>query len=159
MTKEELIEFKEMECPVCHKYYFVDDTELEKNDPSYIGPCQDQCTECGWIYDLEQTNNPNLANKSNVLSLNEYKKMYEDLVRNNPNYNYSEANYVAKPHLCPICGKYKFKDDNSFDICPFCGWEDDCVQLNDPDLEGGANELSLNQYKNKYNESIKKLKL
>lgn len=29
--------FKPMECPVCHEYYFTDDTELEKEDPDYEG--------------------------------------------------------------------------------------------------------------------------
>ena len=28
-------------------------------------------------------------------------------------------------HNCPICGKYSFVQDNSFDICKYCGWEDD----------------------------------
>ncbi|ARP50579.1 hypothetical protein B6259_06620 [Ruminococcaceae bacterium CPB6] len=30
-------------------------------------------------------------------------------------------------------------------VCPVCGWEDDGVQLDEPDLEGGANEMSLNE--------------
>ena len=32
-----------------------------------------------------------------------------------------------------------------YDICPFYGWEDDGVQLRDPDFDGGANQLSLRQ--------------
>ena len=30
-------------------------------------------------------------------------------------------------------------------VCQNCGWEDDNIQYNDLDYEGGANELSLNQ--------------
>ncbi len=30
-------------------------------------------------------------------------------------------------------------------ICPVCFWEDDEVQADDPDFEGGANDSSLNQ--------------
>jgi len=56
---------------------------------------------------------------------------------------------LRKEHLCPICGKYKFKTDGSFDICVVCGWEDDSFQLQNPE-ETGANEFSLNEYKEKY---------
>lgn len=53
---------------------------------------------------------------------------------------------------CPVCGKHDFKEDNNFDICPVCGWENDGVQLDDPDFEGGANDMSLNQAKKAYAE-------
>jgi hypothetical protein len=33
----------------------------------------------------------------------------------------------------------------TFDICPVCFWEDDLVQLRDPDFQGGANLPSLRQ--------------
>ena len=52
---------------------------------------------------------------------------------------------MLNKHKCPICGRYEFPDDNSFDICPVCNWEDDLVQLDDPDEEGCANRMSLNQ--------------
>lgn len=53
-------------------------------------------------------------------------------------------------HLCPVCGKYEFEERGSFDICEECGWEDDLVQEENPDEEGGANQMSLNQYKAEY---------
>jgi hypothetical protein len=37
------------------------------------------------------------------------------------------------------------KDD--FDVCPVCDWENDSLQISKPDYDGGANELSLNQYR------------
>lgn len=48
---------------------------------------------------------------------------------------------------CPCCGYYTFdeKPNNTFQICPVCYWEDDGIQLNDFDYEGGANNMSLNQ--------------
>ena len=46
---------------------------------------------------------------------------------------------------CPVCGKYVFEED--FDVCPICEWEHDRVQENEPDLAGGANTESLNDYK------------
>lgn len=146
--------FVEMECPICHEYYFVDDTDFEKSLPDYEGHF-DYCHHCGWIYDIDQTQNPDLPNKSNDLSLNEYKKNYEQLIKENPNYDYCKATYIKKSHICPVCNKYEFEDVGCFDICPYCGWEDDIVQLNDPDFEGGANDLSLNQYKEQYKEIIK----
>ncbi|WP_342543174.1 CPCC family cysteine-rich protein [Paenisporosarcina sp. FSL H8-0542] len=50
-------------------------------------------------------------------------------------------------YTCPCCG-YKTLDEEppgSFDICEICYWEDDNVQFDDPDFEGGANEVSLRQ--------------
>lgn len=35
-------------------------------------------------------------------------------------------------HLCPICGKYEFPDENSFCVCPVCNLEDDCNGLQVP---------------------------
>ena len=42
---------------------------------------------------------------------------------------------------------------NSYDICPYCGWEDDDIQNEKPDYMGGANEMSLNQYKKFWEEN------
>lgn len=55
---------------------------------------------------------------------------------------------------CPCCGRPGFthEPNGSWDICEVCGWEDDPVQLRDPDFAGGANELSLNQAKALYAE-------
>ena len=59
-------------------------------------------------------------------------------------------NYSVKsrPGLCPVCGQYSFTEPH--DICPVCGWEDDRVQLRDPDFAGGANEMSLNEAREAY---------
>lgn len=48
---------------------------------------------------------------------------------------------------CPVCGKYTFKKRDDFDICPICNWENDDLQLSDPEFWGGANQMSLNQAK------------
>ena len=46
---------------------------------------------------------------------------------------------------CPVCNKYDFEEDNDFDVCDICGWENDGVQLDDPNYRGGANRRSLNE--------------
>lgn len=48
---------------------------------------------------------------------------------------------------CPCCGYLTLSEPPSgtFEICEVCGWEDDRVQLDDPDWVGGANGLSLRQ--------------
>lgn len=43
---------------------------------------------------------------------------------------------------CPVCGKTYLYE---YEICPVCGWENDPIQMDKPDLEGGANRMSLNQ--------------
>jgi len=51
-----------------------------------------------------------------------------------------------KKSQCPSCGYYTLDDrSGTFGICPVCYWEDDIVQFNDPNYEGGANEISLNK--------------
>lgn len=47
--------------------------------------------------------------------------------------------------ICPVCGKHHFEEEDFFEVCPICGWEDDGLQRDEPDLEGGANDMSLNQ--------------
>ena len=49
--------------------------------------------------------------------------------------------------LCPVCERHVFEWENDFDICPFCGWENDGVQGGDHDYWGGANDLTVNQSK------------
>ena len=48
---------------------------------------------------------------------------------------------------CACCGQPTLEYEDFGEICPVCGWEDDGVQQDDPDFPGGANKLSLNQYK------------
>ena len=52
---------------------------------------------------------------------------------------------MAEKHKCPVCGKYQFEDWNDMDICEVCDWCNDGVQESEPDYEGGANRMSLNQ--------------
>jgi hypothetical protein len=59
-----------------------------------------------------------------------------------------------KKYFCPCCG-FKTLDKpppGTFDICPVCFWEDDDIQLDNPDYAGGANTPSLNQARKNYQE-------
>ncbi|HBF88076.1 MAG TPA: hypothetical protein DDX39_05485 [Bacteroidales bacterium] len=55
---------------------------------------------------------------------------------------------------CPCCGFYTFDKNNrgNYSICPICFWEDDPIQLNDHNYEGGANRVSLKQGQKNYEE-------
>ena len=58
--------------------------------------------------------------------------------------------------VCPVCHKYVFKDGvGTYEICPVCGWENDKLQYEDPNLKGGANKLSLKEYRKQYEETCK----
>lgn len=48
---------------------------------------------------------------------------------------------------CACCGNLTMSENESgtFEICPVCFWEDDNVQYNNIDFEGGANQESLRQ--------------
>jgi len=48
-------------------------------------------------------------------------------------------------YTCSCCG-YKTKSTpyfGSYEICPVCFWEDDDSQVENPDMAGGANPMSL----------------
>ena len=55
-------------------------------------------------------------------------------------------------YTCPCCG-YQTLDEvppGTYEICSICFWEDDGVQFDDPDYEGGANQPSLKQAQKNY---------
>ncbi|KEQ12214.1 CPCC family cysteine-rich protein [Endozoicomonas numazuensis] len=58
----------------------------------------------------------------------------------------------SKRYQCSCCNYLTLSSnsDSSFDICPVCYWENDCIQNENPDYEGGANDISLNQAKENY---------
>lgn len=135
-----------MDCPVCDKFYFSPLSKEEEEMFDYV-----QCSSCGWICDVDQVNNPDMKNGLNALSLNEYREQYAKKIAENPNYDYQEETYVTQPHLCPICKKHKFTDRASFEICPFCGWQDDeIMELEPNEWAGCANDLCMNDFKKRY---------
>jgi len=48
---------------------------------------------------------------------------------------------MKKGYPCACCGLLTISDPypGTFEICPICYWEDDNVQFNNIDFEGGAN--------------------
>ena len=50
-----------------------------------------------------------------------------------------------KGHLCPVCGKHRFTEYDSFEICPVCGWWDEQMQEDNPDWTDCSNIMSLNE--------------
>lgn len=61
---------------------------------------------------------------------------------------------VNSKFACPCCGHKTFteKPNGTYDICPVCFWEDDPIQLDDPNYEGGANPTSLRQAQKNFTE-------
>ncbi len=61
---------------------------------------------------------------------------------------------ISGKYQCPCCEYYTLdkSPNNTFQLCPVCHWEDDGVQLNDPDYEGGANQMSLNSARKNFKE-------
>jgi hypothetical protein len=45
--------------------------------------------------------------------------------------------------MCPVCGLYEFEMDDNYEICTVCRWENDGLQLDEPNSTEGANEMSL----------------
>ena len=138
--------YKPMDCPVCGEFYFsgLDESDVEIYDNL-------QCPQCGWIYDLEQVEDPKATTSLNGTSLTDYREKYKALIKENPEYNYCDDHYEAVPHACPVCGRHTFPDEGSFEICPICGWQDDSVMEKEPEKwAGNSNELCLNDYRERY---------
>ena len=149
------VKFQTMMCPICSGTYFSAPTKDDLEDPAFF-LATIYCGKCGWRYDLKQVETPDLKEGKNEMSLNEDKAWYADKIKENPIWDYDEATYVSKPHMCPVCGKTKFEDDLSFEICDYCGWQDDYMEDYDtPDKPTGANRLSLNDMKARYEANIK----
>lgn len=133
-------QIKPMLCPVCQKFYF---TKLDGFDVEQLGlaPNTMQCSRCGWHYDLEQTKDPDLKNGANEMSLNEYKEWYKKKIKENPKWEYYQ-DFIGdpEPHLCPVCGEYEFEDQLCYDICPICGWEDNGLEVDPYDKNGGPSK-------------------
>ena len=59
---------------------------------------------------------------------------------------------AIRGHRCPVCAKYSFEGDSTFEFCEVCGWQDDRVQESHPDWECCANIMSLNEARKAYAE-------
>ena len=65
-----------------------------------------------------------------------------------------------RKYQCKCCGYFTLEEEpldpnrcpGTFEICPVCFWEDDSLQFLHPDLEGGANNVSLNIAKKNFKE-------
>jgi len=57
-----------------------------------------------------------------------------------------------KKYKCICCGNFTLSSEQqgTYEICPVCFWEDDAIQFNDPEYEGGANGISLNRARENY---------
>lgn len=52
-------------------------------------------------------------------------------------------------YRCDCCGYYTLEDE-VYEICSVCQWQEDYITRKDPDFTGGANEVSLNEARNNY---------
>lgn len=59
---------------------------------------------------------------------------------------------TIRKYSCPCCGNLTFTKEpgSTHDICPVCYWEDDKLQLRDPEFAGGANRVSLLEARENY---------
>ena len=68
-------------------------------------------------------------------------KAISNKIKENPKWEYYQ-DYIGdpEPHKCPVCGEYEFEDILCHDICPVCGWEDDGMEVDPRDENGGPSE-------------------
>ena len=134
-------------CPICGKEKF------NKEDGFIF------CNTCGWegTINVDET-----LVELNGYSARDYKKIYEEYIKNHPDYIWKKDkealdNFVNSfkdyGSTCPVCGVDSFEPDYRY--CYNCGWKYNFVQAEYPDFERSANKLSLNQYKKLYEENKK----
>lgn len=56
---------------------------------------------------------------------------------------------IGSTQICPVCNKYNFDDD--YDICPYCGWENEGFYYG-----SGANDKPLEEYRKEYLKNMNK---
>ena len=133
-------------CPVCRKEKF-------NLDDYFIF-----CNHCGW------EGNINVDEKIvelNGMSTKDYRKVYDEYIKIHPSFVWSEDkdaldNYISTfkdyGSKCPVCGEDSFEPDYRY--CYKCGWKYNYVQAQYSDYCDSSNELSLNQYREKYKSII-----
>ena len=145
--KDNLEKDKYILCPICGKEKFYP-------EDYFIF-----CNHCGW------EGNINVDDKMvelNGYSARDYRKVYQEYLKSHPNYiwkedkdaldNYMDS-FVDYGNNCPCCGEESYDSEHIY--CYKCGWKYNFVQAQFPDFDDSSNKLSLNQYKNQYNNIIK----
>ncbi len=150
-------------CPVCGKEEFEDfdwlaeeenDDEVEVykidtisgekvriTDPIEIYCVH--CSHCGWMYDLKQVVDHDAVGDRNEKTVNELRVEYRQKIKANSKYNFDDDNSKHNPHKCPVCGEYGFKYEDSYDVCPICGWIDDGTDSIPSDNYSEVNAISI----------------
>lgn len=134
-------------CPVCGKEQF------DKND------CFVFCNQCGWEGNINIDDN---MVELNGMSTKDYRKVYQEYIKEHPNYIWKKDKEALEKYMdsfryndsiCPVCGENSFEPDYRY--CYKCGWKYNFVQAEFPDYDCSSNKLSLNEYKNNYNQLLK----
>jgi len=136
----------------------IDTWELKDIIEDYL------CEEYDIEYDYYQDLNPELAkinygtyrlffsDKYSVKQIADALKKYSDKkIIKIVEFQRSQAN---GRFYCECCGYNTLneKPNGNYQICATCYWEDDPIQRNEPNYEGGANRVSLNQAKKNFAE-------
>jgi hypothetical protein len=53
---------------------------------------------------------------------------------------------------CPCCRQLALDERGHYEICPTCGWEDDPIQAERPEYDGGASSESLDEARRNFAE-------
>lgn len=72
--------------------------------------------------------------------------IYDDQEEYGKLLEYLKGEVMSRTNIpCPVCGKYIFNEEDDYDICKHCGWENEnCFE------GGGANDLCIDEYKKRY---------
>ena len=134
-------------CPICGKEKFYP-------EDYFIF-----CNHCGWEGNM---NIDDSTVELNGFSAKDYKKVYQEYLKEHPNYiwkydkealnNYMDS-FIDYGSKCPCCSENSF--DSNHNYCYKCGWKYNFVQAQYPDYDDSSNKLSLNKYKEEFNDNIK----
>ncbi len=139
----ELVTFDELK-----KLLYLEDIEGICGFPSNA-PEDEYDNEAKHIMELfSKMKEPGIPEISRVIR-DEFNRMFDSQHEENEFYHLAYAIKTGKSHPCPVCGRTYFFGWE-YEICPFCGWEDDPLQYEKLTYAGGANRLSAKQSRVEY---------
>lgn len=96
------------------------------------------------IYESPWINEGHLIDKSQPVSRDAFQnavRMMEGIAEEVSEAMEREASMSA----CPCCSSESINEPGGYELCRVCGWEDDPSQEAHPDMQGGANDMSLTE--------------
>jgi hypothetical protein len=76
---------------------------------------------------------------------NDYDRSLEELQQMEDSEDWKKVTRTNYMIQCPCCDYFTLDQRGQYHICNICFWEDDGIDLDEPDLHSGPNHMTLRQ--------------